>query len=68
MRNFSRINKSPPALRLSFKRHPFDLLKILDRNALLGKSTAAIFSVIVDSSTVGPPAGIYFTPQKKNEQ
>ena len=48
MRKFGRINKSTPALRLSFKRHPFASLKILDRNALLGKCTAAIFSVIVD--------------------
>ena len=42
------LTNRPPALRLSIKRHSFAILKIFDRNALLGKCTADIFSVIVD--------------------
>ena len=47
MRNFSRINKSTSCVTSIFQKTSIRL-KILDRNALLGKCTAAIFSVIVD--------------------
>ena len=61
MTNFSRINKSTSGLiHLYFKRHPFAFLKILDRNALLGKCTAAIFSVIVDYLP-DPSSSIFFS-------
>ena len=42
-----------PYVCLSVKRHPFAFVRILDRNALLGKCTAAIVSLVVDCAVIG---------------
>ena len=53
MRNFSKINKSTSCLTSIFQKTSIHFLKHLDCNALLGKCSAAIFSVIVDSHLKG---------------
>ena len=71
MRNFSTINKSTFCLTFVFRKASIRFLKILDRNAILGKCTAAIFSEIVDytSTDLSPPQRLLFLkkPRKRGK-